>query len=398
MVISNFKNSFPKIKKFIGLLVLFLILIIITIFYFRLFEKKIKIDLSASIPIESSPPPLNLKEIVDIKDAFKFLLTKSEKSIYVAGLYFTSNINREIIKNLKRAIKRGVKIKFLLQDSEFAKSEFKKLNIDKFTNVEVRFVDVSKLGETKWGDFHNKYVIFDEKYAVLGSANFSYPAFNSNIEISALIVDKEIVKQLTEIFFRDYEYTYNKIPIFPQFYFISASNYLSKNNITLVESVPPPLNSPDILDMEDAVQYLLDNAQNEILLEIYAFTSNETNYPLLYNSLVNAHKRNVNVKIIVDNLIYTQNEYAKYAIDKLQMMGLNIKKIKLTEKKNEFNVDHSKLLIVDKKYVLISSCNFSKSGFKENREIGIVTTYTQIVYPLYKKFLLTFESKYCKTE
>lgn len=379
-------------KLLLALSIIIGLLAIYYIYYTGVFEKETVIELSYSVPLETSPDEINMPDIIDVKDAFRYLVNHSQKSIYIAGLYFTSKINWRIKRDLKRAIKRGVKVKFLLQDSKFSRNEFNRLKLSKYTNVEVRFINIAPLGKRDWGTFHNKYSIFDEKYAIVGSANFSYPAFNHNIEINALIVDKTIVSQLTRLFMQDFKYaTYKILPTYTSS-FVSS---IELRPIFLAETAPREINSPDIPDVSDVIKILLKNAKKEINLEIYAFTSNETNYPLLYNLLKSASEKNIDVKLIVDSDTYNKNEYVKYAINRLKEAGLKIKKFNIDKlTRAEFSAVHSKLLIVDKKYVLLGSCNWSKGGMLENREIAIISSQTQFVFPLYRKFYKDWNSPF----
>ncbi len=383
-------------KKFLIIILAIIAIILFSyyLYYEGIFEKKIELNLSYSIPLETSPPELNLKSITDIKDAFRYLINKSQKSIYIAGLYFTSKINWRIRRDLKRAIKRGVKIKFLLQDSDFSRNELRKLHITKYPNVEVQFINIAPLGQKKWGQFHNKYAIFDKKYAIVGSANFSYPAFNHNVEIDALIVDKDIVYQLTQIFFQDLRYGKYKIfPIIKPAYF-NFSNLILRP-IFLAESAPREINIPELPDISDVIEFLLKNAKKEVVLEVYAFTSNKINYPLFYRLMCSAIKKNITIKLLINSECYEKNKYVKFAIDELKKLGIKIKKLKIKEITNaEYSAMHSKVLIVDKKYVLLGSSNWTKSGMLENREIAIVSSQTQFVYPLYKKFYKDWNSKF----
>ena len=78
-------------------------------------------------------------------------------------------------------------------------------------------------------------------------------------------------------------------------------------------------------------------------------------------------------------------------------MGLGVKiKLLNVEKASgkNFNIMHSKFLIIDDKYVILGSNNWTKSSIYENREISIFCTYKQVVSPLIKKFNKDWNSRY----
>ncbi len=383
------------------------------LYYEGYFEPRVEIDLSKSIPLETSPPDVNDPDIIDTKVAFRYLINKSKKYIYIGGLYFTRSMNWRIKRDLKRAIKRGVKVKFLFDDSHFARREFYNSDFYQMKGVEVRFADISKLGISKWGRYHAKYAIFDGKWAIVGSANFSYPAFNNNIEINVLVVEPEIVKKLVEVFEKDWEIA-TKPPVKQKFFAsfpltqeqikkLYPSGFKFKPPIMLLESAPYEINSPDIPDIKDAIKFMLINVTNEALLEIYAFTITPERLSDIYNLLLNAKKRGVDIKILISqSTLDKKNEEGKYvythvrnAVRNLIENGIEVKKFKIWEATGtEFSAVHSKLFIIDDYMALITTGNWAKTSIFENREFGIITTKTDIVYPLHRKFYRDWSSKF----
>ncbi len=382
-----------NIRKKLVALRLIVVVVLSYFFYEGTCDTLQKIPLNQSIPLETSPKPLNSKDIIDVKDAFRYLVNISKSNINIAGLYFTSGINWKIRHDLKKAIERGVKVNFLFQDSEFARREFDNLKL-KRTNVHAKFVNIAELGKNEWGQFHNKYAIFDNKYAILGSANFSYPAFNDNIEISALIVDKKIVNELNRIYQEDFNYV-NNTNSYKRLLFSSPNIPNRNDSLYLIETAPYQINRPNVPDIKDTIIDVLKKAKEEILLEVYAFTSNRTNFPLLFSLLKNAANRGVKIKVIINSATFNKIDYVKYAVKELRRNGIEIKEFKIEDlTKPNFSAVHSKLLIVDKKYTLIASSNWTKSGMFENKEIGIFTTQTQFTMPLHKKFFNDWNSRF----
>ena len=332
---------------------------------------------------------------MDIKNAFELLIKKSRKYIYISAPYFTSQINQQIIKELKNSIQRGIKIKFLLADSTFSRKEFSKLNLKKYNNVEIQYINIAELGSNSYGDIHSKYAIFDGIYAILGSANFSYPAFNDNIEINALIVDKPVIKDLETIFNLDWNYAENN--------FIDYSYKPSPSKfITLIESAPEPINYPFIKDIKDILIELFENDKKEINLEVYTISYKKKYFPFYYNLFKNARDRGVLIKILIcqstyDALDKDKNKYSNMhsVIKDLKKIGIKIRKLNIRDiTGKKYSCLHSKMLIVDNKSVMLGSNNWTENAISENREIAILTTYSQIVNPLKKKFEMDWNSNY----
>ncbi len=383
-----------KIKKNQAFLLSFSIFIFYLIFNFFCSSTK-KINIRHSIPLETSPAVLNSKAIMDIKDAFELLLKESSKYIYINAPYFTSNINQNIINELRNAIIRGVKVKFLLADTPFSRQEFSKLNFKRYNNVEIQFADISELGANSYGEIHAKYAIFDGVYAILGSANFSYPAFNDNIEINVLIVDGPVIKDLENVFDLDwnfakgksFDYTYKPLP---------------GSITTLLESAPDPINYSFIMDIKEILIELFENAKKEINLEVYVISYKKQFFPFYYDLFKKARSRGVEVKILISQSTYEvkngdKNKYLnmRSVISDLQKIGVKIRKLNIWDiTGNEYNSLHSKLLIIDNKFAMLGSNNWTESAISENREIAILTTNDQIVKPLKKKFDRDWNSKY----
>ncbi|MBN1899597.1 MAG: phosphatidylserine/phosphatidylglycerophosphate/cardiolipin synthase family protein [Spirochaetes bacterium] len=380
--------------KFTLSFILIIVLLSIYFYWNGNFEQATEIPLLSSLPLETSPAEINRADIYDVQEAFRFLINQSKKSIMIAGLYFTVNVNWRIKRDLKRAIKRGVRVEFLLEDSVFARNQFSKLYLGRYTNVDVRYINVAPMGRSKWGNFHNKYAIFDKKYAMLGSANFSYPALNYNVEINAVIIEPDTVEQLVRIFRDDYNYATYKIP--PEFKIFSYKySGLPDESIFLVESGPYQINHPRVVDISNSLNQLLSRAKNEIDIQVYAITFGRNNFPIIYNALLKALQQNVDIKLLIDAKMFRENKEMKTAVTELQKRGVKIKKLNMQKLTGEeYSAMHAKMLIVDRQYLFLGSSNWSKSGMQENREIGIITTETQFVQPLYDKFHNDWNSRY----
>jgi len=92
------------------------------------------------------------------------------------------NFNNEIVK----ANRRGVEVKAVVQKMLIAE-------ILRKENIKVRRIESSKT-------LHTKLMIIDDKIAILGSHNYTMNAFNINYEVSVILYDNEIVKELKQYF------------------------------------------------------------------------------------------------------------------------------------------------------------------------------------------------------
>ena len=99
---------------------------------------------------------------------------------------------------------------------------------------------------------------------------------------------------------------------------------------------------------------LINNAKHYIFIPAFIITHEEFS-----NALINAHKRNVTIKIITDA---TNVSSSRSKIKILRNAGIFVKV------ENYAGKMHSKSIIIDDKYVLAGSMNFTKSGETKNDE------------------------------
>ncbi len=128
---------------------------------------------------------------------FNDLITKAKKSIYIITPYFVPN--ETILDNLKLASLNGVNINIIVpntKDHPFVKYA-NMAYFNELLDFNINFFLYEK------GFIHSKLIIIDKKICSIGSANMDNRSFKINFEISAIIDDKTVTKQVTEQFFND---------------------------------------------------------------------------------------------------------------------------------------------------------------------------------------------------
>lgn len=99
---------------------------------------------------------------------------------------------------------------------------------------------------------------------------------------------------------------------------------------------------------------LIDHAQSQVLVQAYGFTNKA-----IIKALVEAHRRGVDVRIILDK----SNETAKYSgATTVSNAGIP------TYIDDKVAIAHNKVMIFDRKTVLTGSYNFTSSAQKRNAE------------------------------
>ena len=265
---------------------------------------------------------------------------------------------------LERAIKdaqnRGVKIR-LVYDVD-AKNQ----NIYPDTFKFVSLITSSKSDgglKNSNATMHNKFYIFDNKAVITGSANLSHTdmsGFNSN---NIIVINSPDV---AKIYKTEFEQMFNgnfhsaKIP--------TVNN--KANNMQIYFS-------PQDKSISSAVLPIIENAKDYIYIPIFVITENR-----VVEALIKAKQRGVDVRLISDAL----NASSKYS--KIKVLRANGIPVKI---ENYAGKMHSKTMIVDDKYSIIGSMNFSKSGETKNDENTIVLENAEAAKYLKRFFLYQWD-------
>lgn len=102
-----------------------------------------------------------------------------------------------LVKELIKARKRGVMIRVILEKSDYNDS----LNREnKKTARKLRRRRIKVIFDSKGTTTHTKAVIIDRRYCFVGSHNFTHSALSYNNELSLLIDNRHLAKELTGYF------------------------------------------------------------------------------------------------------------------------------------------------------------------------------------------------------
>lgn len=148
-------------------------------------------------------------------------------------------------------------------------------------------------------------------------------------------------------------------------FYSSASVFFS----TQISSVFSPGAEEEVID-------LINSAESSVYIQMYVFSSDDIIY-----SLINAKKRGVDVRIILEKRVLDDKNVLTY--NRLKDAGIEV--IWASE---TFKLTHSKFMIIDKKLVFVGSHNFSNSALNFNREASVIVKNQEVV----NDFLEVFEA------
>lgn len=281
-------------------------------------------------------------------------INNAKKSIHFS-IYGLGGQN-DILQALIRAQKRGVDVKGAVDMTE------KNINIyDNTENMirQLKFIknDYQIADKNVRDDFgykfditaaimHDKFFVFDEKRVFTGSANISNTCIGGyNTNVSILIDSPQIANLYTQEFKQMYNLKFHTIKA-P----IQNNTNIKIDNDTLLSVYFAPKHQVFRGDLHQ----ILSNANHNIYVEMFYLTNK-----FLVNDLIEAKKRGVDVKVIVD-ATSAANKYSGH--HKLRAAGIPVK----TE--NWGGKMHSKAATIDDKYYVIGSMNWTGKAELHNDE------------------------------
>ncbi len=122
---------------------------------------------------------------------------------------------------------------------------------------------------------------------------------------------------------------------------------------------------------------LMQWAKTRVYLNVYILT-----YTSIIDGLIEAHKRGVDVRIILERSVYQFARINDGAFSRLTQAGISI--VWASEK--DFNFDHAKYFLIDDA-VIIGTWNMTKSSFEKNRDFFVILRDSQIRQVLEKIFM-----------
>lgn len=193
---------------------------------------------------------------------------------------------------------------------------------------------------------HNKVFVFSNNHVWTGSTNISSTCSGGyNANVAYLIKDR----QVADLYRQEIEQMYEREK------FHTDKEKIAKRNISLSDGTLLSVYfSPNEKIMNESILPSFRNAKKYIYIGMFYFTNQK-----LVKELISAHKRGVDVKVIVDASF--ANNY-RYNIDIMRQEGIKVKV------ENWGGKMHCKIAVIDDEKVLTGSLNWTKSAVNFNDE------------------------------
>lgn len=130
---------------------------------------------------------------------------------------------------------------------------------------------------------------------------------------------------------------------------------------------------------EEMIVRTINSARNNIRMAAFSFTN-----PNIIRSLVDAKRRGVDVKIVVDKKANTERS-CNSAMNVIVNAGIPLRTI------STYKIHHDKYIVVDGEHVQTGSFNYTKAAANSNSE-NVVVIWNDV--PIASKFLRHWESRW----
>ena len=294
-------------------------------------------------------------------DALMKDIQQAKSYIYIETFRMMDDqVGEKICNALLEKVKQGIKVK-LLVDWWGTKTTHVYIKQLIEMGAEVRYfqkfvLSIALFSRNHLRD-HRKIVVIDNEISYIGSANFSNYCLSWRESI--LRIQGNMATIFRKIF-KDNFKIYNK-DLFRPWVAKAFKRTILFNNFYFIREVP------SVFSQRIKKNYvrLIQKAQSTITIETPYFLPGYR----IYKELINAAKRNVEVKVIVPQISDLKMiDYLRDGLwEKLYKKGVKIYFY------TESNL-HSKLLLIDNQTFSIGSANFDHRSFKYMFEIALISS------------------------
>lgn len=304
------------------------------------------------------------------------------KSTIDIGQFYAADhpgsVLERVIERLEAAGKRGVKIRFLLEEKGIRLSEASTLErLRAIPNLTLR---VLPYGQLSGGIIHAKYMVVDGRQAFVGSQNFDWRSLEHIHETGLRITDATVVGQVQAIFDQDWQAqaaltAHSAVPL-PM-----AGQPPARSGNYLVAS-PQRYNPPGVGDSQLELPRLLSEAKHEVRVQLldyaplsYGPDKTRPYYAVIDNAVRAAAARGVSIKLMVSNW-NTDALELPYLKSLAVLPNVQIKIVTLPQAKQGFipyaRVIHSKTLEIDGQVAWVGTSNWLGGYLDNSRNLEVI--------------------------
>ncbi|WP_295990720.1 phospholipase D-like domain-containing protein [Rugamonas sp.] len=362
-------------------------------------------ELVQTAPLETS---LSNSDLRDPATVWCELFDGARSQIVLGEFYVVGHARSsfdQVMAHLTAAGRRGVKIRFLLDQSGVKISDAATIaQLRAIPNLELRVINVG--GMTGNGILHAKYMVIDGRTAYVGSQNFDWRSLSHIHETGLRIGDAKIAGQVQAVFDQDWRAQ----ALMAQGLTVPALNQSTvgadyAQDAFLLTS-PNAYNPAGVGDSESGLPALLAAARSEVRVQLldYAPLSYGPNgtrpyYAVIDNTLRAAAARGVKIKLMVSNWNVEAPALA-YLKSLAVLPNVEIRVVTLPTMSTGFipfaRVIHSKTMSIDGKVAWVGTSNWSGGYMDKSRNLEVVMRSEKMAQRVAALHQQTWDSPYAQ--
>ncbi|MGS3448000.1 phospholipase D-like domain-containing protein [Klebsiella electrica] len=308
-----------------------------------------------------------------------------------------------VLKHLRAAGERGVKIRFLMEKKGVDLSTPETLAALKtIPNLELRIIPFHRL---TGGIVHAKYLLVDGKEAFVGSQNFDWRALEQIQETGLRISDAQVVRKIQAIFDQDWQaqalLAENK-PV-PKLAWQAPDSVPHGNYLV---ASPRDYNPSGVIDSQVELPRLLGNAKSRIRVQVMDYAplswgekGSRSFYAPVDNALRSAAARGVQVELMVAD--WNLKKPDVFWLKSLSLVpNVRLKVVTIPPASIGFipfaRVVHSKLMTIDGATAWVGTSNWSGGYFDNSRNLELVLNNVQMARRIDALYDQLWNSRYAE--
>lgn len=340
------------------------------------------------------------------------LIQSAKKNIDIEVFYIDikkdSVLDKMIIQPLVAKANQGIKVRILVDDKFYSQYSNNKASCDYLNSI--KNITCKPTKEFQEAVMHSKMISIDGKSFYIGSHNFDWITFELNHELGVIVKNDKInAAELEKSFNDDWNFT-------------NKSKKLTDNNLNTyslhdqgnqaIVTVTPDIDKKGYpkSNLKTFIS-LIKSAKSSIVIQAMIVSGidpymNDKNWDEFTKALSDATKRNVYVKIMFSNWMFTKSSYKdsngwlQKLIHQSNQNHLKIKYTSLPHTKECIpfsEVDHAKYAIFDGTIAWVSTSNIQKSYFYAAKNYSYIADDKDLSQQLTDIFEQLWDSKYAHT-
>jgi phosphatidylserine/phosphatidylglycerophosphate/cardiolipin synthase-like enzyme len=326
-------------------------------------------------PVETtlSEPDLRLAQ-----DVWPEMIDKARHTLDVNEFYITPSTGEPLeptLAAMDRAAKRGVKIRFILEQKMVRNDDDGIARLKKMPGLQLKIANWQAL--TGNGIIHAKYFVVDSTRAFVGSQNYDWRSLKHIHEMGLAINDQPVVKQVQSVF--DHDWAIADLPGTAPADNIARPVADDSPRSFLVAS-PWPYDPAGVGDSEAELVRLIGAAQDEILVQNLEYFPTSYGKPAHYYGAIDAALRDAAVRGVKIKLLVSHWGTEEPGVKGLQSLAVlpnvEARVITIPEAKQGTipfaRVNHAKYAIFDNKVLWLGTSNWAGGYLDQSRNLEVV--------------------------